>query len=136
MFSSGTISGNFPSGINVEVVSGKQRESATVNVTIQASSLTKIELQPSFAVVERTTSQRFEAAGFDKYGNEINGIAFLWQATGGVVSQEGLFTAGTEPGSNELSVGATFGGNSRSASATIPIPPYWVSVADLLQGRC
>ena len=135
VLTAGTKAGNFSNGINLEVVKGAHRGSAKANITIEPDPLARIELDPKFAVVERTTSQGFSAAGFDKYGNEISEIAFLWKATGGEITQEGLLTVGMEPGSYEVNVSATSGGLASTASSIVAIPPVWIPVGNLVEAR-
>ena len=48
-------------------------------------------------------------------------LALLWEAAGGVVTQEGLFTAGDELGSYSITVAATLGDGKATGSATMRI---------------
>ena len=134
-FTAGTKAGSFPGAVQVEVVTGGERASAAADVSIGPDPLATIEVQPSFIVVEKGLSQQFLAAGFDLYGNEIPDLAFLWEAPGGDITQDGLYTAGEESGSYEVRVSATFKDNARSGSATIPIPPVWIPVGNMLLER-
>ena len=105
-FTAGTKAGSFPGAVQVEAVTGGERASAAADVSIGPDPLATIEVQPSFIVVEKGITQQFLAAGFDLYGNEIPDLAFLWEATGGDITQDGLYTAGGESGSYEVSVAA------------------------------
>ena len=129
----GTKAGAFQ--VRVDVAHGTARASATADVSIEPDPVASIDVLPSFAVVEKGGSQQFEAVGFDQHGNEISDLAFIWEATGGETTQGGLFTAGGQSGAYELKVAATFKDNSRSGSATIPIPPVWIPVGNMLVAR-
>ena len=114
---------------------GIARASENADVSIEPNPMASIDVLPSFAVVEKGGSQQFTAAGFDQYRNEIPGLVFLWETTGGDITQSGVFTAGGQSGAYEVSVAATFKDNTRSASATIPIPPVWIPVGNMLFAR-
>ncbi len=61
--------------------------------------------------------------GFDQYGNEIPGLAFLWEATGGDIDQAGVFTAG-QSGSSDVTASATFGDSVGTGSAEVITGKY------------
>ena len=69
--------------------------------------LSSIEIIPAAATVVAGGTFQFTARGFDPSGNPTS-IAPLWNATGGTISQTGLYTAGTNPG--QYTVTAGFGG--------------------------
>ena len=125
-FTAGIKAGSFPGAVQVEVVTGGERASAAAAVSIGPDPLASIEVQPSFIVIEKGISQQFLAAGFDQHGNEITGLIYRWGATGGDITQDGLYTAGDESGSYQVGVAATFGDITLSGLATVPIPPVWV----------
>ena len=135
LFSAGTIAGVYPAGIGVAVVKGTARARATADVSVPPGPLATIEVHPSFSVVERQAAQQFSAAGFDRHRNEITGLALLWEATGGEITQGGLFTAGAQSGAYEVRAAATFQDNTRSGSATVPIPPVWIPVGNMSVAR-
>ena len=134
-FTAGTKTGSFPGAVQVEVVTGGERASAAADVSIGPGPLATIEVQPSFIVVEKGISQQFLAAGFDLYGNEIPDLAFLWETTGGDITQDGLYTAGGESGSYEVSVAATLKDSTRSGSAAVAVPPLWFPVGNMSVAR-
>ena len=134
-FTAGTKAGTFLAGIQVEAVKDLASASATADVSVTPDPLATIEVQPDFIVVEREATQQFDVTGVDQYGNEITELAFLWEATGGEVTPEGLFTAGEESGAYEVSVAATFRDSTRKVLATVPVPPVWIPVGDMNLGR-
>ncbi len=117
----GTKAGSFLGAVRVDVIQGSARASATADVSVRPDPLASIDVQPSFIVVEKESNHQFEATGFDQYGNEIPGLAFLWEATGGEITQEGLFIA-RKFGSWEVRVAATFRASTGSGSATVAVP--------------
>ena len=118
----GTKSGLFQDAIRVDVVQGALRASATADVTILPDLLASIEVEPSFTVVENGSTHQFEASGFDQYGNQIPGLAILWEATGGQITQTGFFTASALSGSYEAMASATHRDSLATGSATVEIP--------------
>ena len=76
--------------------------------------------------------QQFSAQAFDQYGNEITGLNFTWSATGGVINQDGLYTAGDVEGT--FSVIAALGNASGSTTIMIGNPAEVVWVEDTLPG--
>ena len=133
VLTAGTKAGAFQ--VHVNVARGTARAFAIAHVSIGPDPLASIDTLPSFALVEKGGSQQFEAVGFDRYGNEIIDLAFIWKATGGEITQEGLFSAGGQSGAYEVEVAARFKDNTRSGSATIPIPPVWLPVGNMLLER-
>ena len=63
--------------------------------------LTSIALEPNYLTLTPSTEFQFEAAGFDEFGNTID-LAFLWEATGGLVDQAGKYTAPERSGRYEI----------------------------------
>jgi len=122
VFIPGTKAGLFLDTVRVDVVKGQDRVSATADVVIQTDPLATIEIEPSFANVEMGATQTFEATAFDQFGNKIAGLAFLWGATGGEITQTGLFTAAEQGGSYGVSVSANDEGREATVLATVYIP--------------
>ena len=117
----GTKAGAFPGGILVDVVQGTARFSATADVSVQPDPLATIEVQPSLIVAAKGILQQLTAVGYDQYGNEILELVLLWEAVGGDVDQEGVFTP-SRPGRHEVRASATFRGSAVAGSATVEIP--------------
>ena len=127
--------GSFSEAVAVEVLVDGVRASATADVSIRPGPLATVEVEPSFVVMEEGLIQQFSASGFDEAGNEIPDLDFLWKASGGRVTQEGVFTAGAESGYHQVIATASFRDSTQSASAAVPIPPTWVPVGDMLSAR-
>jgi hypothetical protein len=72
-------------------------------VSIVESPVPTIEISPNPIMVHPNQSLQFTAVCKDQYGNVIVNPALAWSATGGTVSQTGLYTAGTELGNYTLS---------------------------------
>jgi hypothetical protein len=81
--------------------------------------LTTIAVSPTSASVAAGGSQQFAARGNDQFGQPMSiQPSFAWAATGGTVSQSGLFTAGSTTG-GPFTVTAAAGGVSGSATVTV-----------------
>lgn len=71
--------------------------------------------------------QAFNVEGIDQYGNNIDPGAVAWTATGGTISGDGVFTAGSDEGN--FVVTAAAGGKAATATLTVakaavqPPPP-------------
>ena len=116
------------------------REDGTTNtssqgITVAPGRLARVTVEPSFVVVERGASQQFTAAGFDGSGNEVPRLAFRWEATGGEMGPGGVFTAGGQPGNYQVRAQASLRTVTLTGSATVPVPPVWIPVGDMLVAR-
>ena len=131
----GTKAGSFFSAVHLEAVEGTTRVSASVDVVILPDPLNAIEMHPDFVVVEKSGTQQFEATGVDQYGNKIPELAVQWDATGGEITREGIFTAGGESGSYEVNATATFKDSTQRGAAIVPVPPVWIPAGDMLAAR-
>ncbi len=88
-----TVAGLFLQGIRVEVVTGEDRASDESDLAVQSGPLSTIDLTPSLIDMKKGGQQQFEARGVDEFGNEVPSTAIRWRASGGSVTQNGLFTA-------------------------------------------
>ena len=120
----GTVAGPFPSAVRVEAVQGAARVSAAANVSVVPDPLATTVVQPVDVIVDFRTTRQFAATGLDQYGNEIPDLTFLWNAGGGDITPEGLFTAGLQAGSYEVEVVTSYRNNVRAGSAAIEISPW------------
>ena len=116
------------------------REDGTTNtssqgITVAPGRLARVTVEPSFVVVERGASQQFTAAGFDGSGNEIPRLAFRWEATGGEMGPGGVFTAGRQSGNYQVRAQASLRTVTLTGSATVPVPPVWIPVGNMLVPR-
>jgi hypothetical protein len=86
------------------------------------STLTTLQLNPNVVSLQTGQTRQFSAAGFDQFGQAIASIPTVaWSATGGSVSSNGLFTAGSVAGSS-FSVRAQVGSISATAAVTVSVP--------------
>jgi hypothetical protein len=60
--------------------------------------LESLELRPAFATVRPGEQVAFTCTARDQYGNEFPGPSLVWNATGGIITPEGMFTAGEGAG--------------------------------------
>ncbi|MCK4443736.1 MAG: hypothetical protein KAW09_04275, partial [Thermoplasmata archaeon] len=73
---------------------------------------------------------QFGASGYDAFGNEISGITFDWDTSGGIgsVTATGMFTAGTAVSSGMVT--ASFGSVSESSSIDVtPGPLHHIDIS-------
>lgn len=131
LLTAGTKSGIFIGGVRVDVVEGANRASATADLGIRPGPLARVEVKPAYVFVERRASQKFDVSGFDQYGNVVRGLAFLWEAEGGSITQRGHFTAGEESGSYAVKAAAKLDNISSAGSATVLVSPYMNSSYEL-----
>jgi hypothetical protein len=127
VLTTGTKAGAFLGAVRVQAVEGTAMASASADLSILPDPLATIEVQASSFVVEKDTAQQFEAVGFDQYGNQILGLTFPWEATGGDIDEMGIFTA-RQSGRHEVRASATSRDSLATGSATVEIP-LRVSVA-------
>ena len=105
---------------------------ATVNgfsdmaiVHVTAPQLARIEVTPEEVTLDLDDTQQFEAKGYDSQGNEME-ITPAWTASGGNISEEGLYTA-TDVG--DFDVIATADGFSDTAVVHVMAPQLsWIDV--------
>jgi len=91
--------------------------SDTVDISVSQPQpvLTSIVLSPNAVTLTSGQSQQFSANGFDQFNDPFN-INPQWAATGGTISPQGLFTAGSE---GIFQVTATQGNATGQASVTV-----------------
>ena len=106
----------------VKATSGALSGTATVVVT--AGALFKITVLPNPATMTLSATQQFTATGADAAGNPI-AITPTWAvvASGGVITQTGLFTAGLVSGTFTNTVRASFGGIQGFATVIVTSGP-------------
>ncbi len=116
LFTAGATAGTYPNAIVASVGS----IAASASVTVAAGTLATIAIAPSTATLGTNGTQQFTAVGRDASGNVV-AIAPTWSvvASGGTISNTGLFTAGTVAGSFPNTVAATVGAVSGRASVTV-----------------
>ncbi|XXF79847.1 MYXO-CTERM sorting domain-containing protein [Myxococcaceae bacterium GXIMD 01537] len=117
-FTAGTTPGTYAN--TVKVSSGSV--SATVTVTVNPGALASIEVAPSTRTLSIHGTQAFTATGKDSAGNTVP-VSVTWSVVngGGTIAADGLFTAGTVPGTYTSTVKATQDGF--SGFATVIVQP-------------
>ena len=101
LFTAGNAAGSFPNGVRVEAVEGSYSETAAATASVVPGPLSSIALEPAYLTLTPSTEFQFEAEGFDEFGNMVD-LAFLWEATGGLVDQAGKYTAPERSGRYEI----------------------------------
>ena len=101
LFTAGNSAGSFANGVRVEAVEGSHSETAAATASVIPGPLTSIALEPTYLTLTPSTEFQFEAEGFDEFGNMVD-LAFLWEATGGLVDQAGKYTAPERSGRYEI----------------------------------
>ncbi len=104
--------GSFTVSASAQGING----TATGNVAAYGQ-LNSITVEPQNIDLTVGQNQQFTATGYDEQNNTVP-IAVTWSATGGTITQSGVYTAGTEVGDN-FSVTATL--NEISGTATVNI---------------
>ena len=94
-----------------------------------------VEVEPPLLLIEKRVTQRFGATGFDRYGNEIPGLGFDWDTSGGYIDRAGLFTASGQNGRYQVRAQATQDGQSAAGVAEVDVPPIWLSGGSMLATR-
>ncbi len=131
----GTMAGDYPGGVTVEVAQGSVTASATADVIVRPDPLATVELQPAEVVLDPEDQQQFTATGRDQYGNDLKDVEFAWASTGGEIDQTGFFAATGPGGRYMVVVTANVGSNTTIASANVDVLPNWVQIGDMLNRR-
>lgn len=91
---------------------------ATVDVTVKAGQLAKIEVSPATVDLKASTTQKFTAKGLDANGNEVALDSVTWNASKGVMAADGTFGA-TADAAGTVTITATSGSFSGTATAIV-----------------
>lgn len=119
VITAGSTAGFYVDGVRVEIVRQTERAAGTADVTVSPDSLASIIVAPLQASINQGKSQSFTATGFDQYDNAISGLAFLWESSGGRISQTGFYTAIQPFGLHTVTASASFKDSRRSGTATV-----------------
>ncbi|HEX8710071.1 MAG TPA: Calx-beta domain-containing protein, partial [Pyrinomonadaceae bacterium] len=109
---------------------GVQSGPALLTVRDVERTLTRVEVTPSPATIPVGGSQQFTARGFDQFGNEITGLAFVWESSNtavATVDQSGLATAIAQ---GQAIIKATSQGV--SGTATLNVTPPTLVINEVL----
>jgi aryl-phospho-beta-D-glucosidase BglC (GH1 family) len=94
---------------------------STVNVSVNQT-LTSIAVSSPATSLVAGNSQQFTAQAKDQFGNPLStSPGFTWSATAGTITQGGLYTAPSGPGTAQVT--ASSGGMSGQATISITSPP-------------
>ncbi len=92
-------------------------DTAAVTIASVDPVVTMVEVTPASATLRPGGVRQFDAVARDQFGNLTSGT-FSWSASGGSVTSEGLYTAGSQTGSHEV-VATESSGVADTASVTI-----------------
>lgn len=91
---------------------------------VEPPKLARLQVSPTEASLKPGMQQAFAAGGTDQYGGPCAPAAISWQATGGQIDREGVFTGGEDEGN--FLVTAAADGFSATASVTVAREPVIV----------
>lgn len=122
LLTAGEVARLYPASIEVEATQGELSLDAVVTVTIEPDVLEQVIIAPDTVEIGMGMTQQFVAVGADQYGNRILGLDFSWSVqAGGTMDADGLFTAGTDPGSYTDNVEAAISQDEVTLSATASV---------------
>jgi len=120
------VAGEIPGDYSVRAIT-TARASGQARVTITKLA-TKVEIDPMSVTLNAGETQRFRAKVFDQDGKPIQ-TTVHWEALGGVITDNGVYTAGDTPGS--YNVTAKSEELSATASVTIAATEDETSVSEV-----
>ena len=121
---------------------GHPPKTTTIDATVivEPGPLDYINLDPGDASVQATDGQQFNAGAFDRFGNPIPGLTYVFYGMeeAGRIDVDGYFTAGTKPGSypGAITVEVTQGSITQRARVDILTragPPQHLSIVSSQQ---
>ncbi len=120
---SGEKPGTYLSSIKVIAKLDNESVDNTASVVIVPGPLYRVLVVPQTVSLNSGESCQFSAEAIDKYNNQITGAQFIWQVSQGVgvISQNGLFTAGTTLGSFEAGVSVIAQKDTDSITESLPV---------------
>jgi len=120
LFTAATVPGTFANTVQAT----SERLSGAATVTVTTGPLAAITVSPTPVTLSISGTQQFTAVGQDAGGNVV-AIAPTWAvvAGGGAITNTGLFTAATVPGTFANTVQATSGRLSGTATVTVTTGP-------------
>ena len=119
LFTAGSTAGNFT--VTATSVADTTK-SATAQVTVQAAPTVSVQISPTSATVQTGQTKQFTATVTGS-----SNTAVTWTATGGTVSNSGLFTAGSTTG-NFTVTATSVADTTKSSSAQVTVNPPAISV--------
>ena len=89
--------------------------------TNQPLTLTQLTVSPAAVIIEVDNTASFEAMGLNQFNYPYD-FDEVWTATGGTITESGIYTAGDEPGNYTVSVTDAEGAIVANADITIAVP--------------
>ena len=127
VLSGGTKAGSHDDAVTVEVAQGPITKTAVANITLEPGPLDSASLRPDQATLQVADQRRFTAAAFDEFGNRVPEVSFAFGSDpkAGQVDQDGLFAAGTKPGTytSAVMLAATQASVTSRDSARVTVEP-------------
>ena len=119
MLTAGSTAGSF----TVTATSGSVSGTSTVTIASSALPVATITLTPATATLAEGATQQFTAVGKDANGDVV-AFTPTWSVTadGGTIDTDGLFTAGSTPGTFANTVSVTNGTVTATATVTVTAP--------------
>jgi parallel beta-helix repeat protein len=116
LYKAGSQTGNYW----VKAFSGNDYAQATVRILASTTTPTSISVSPGQAEIDPDGQVKFSATVRDQNGNPLS-ASVSWKATGGTITTNGTYTAGSQVGSYQVT--ATHSELSKSASVDIVSSP-------------
>jgi len=82
----------------VEATSGKANGEARVAIKDEHVELQRVVITPRQVTISPGSKQIFAVGGFDQNEQEVSLSKVIWEATGGVIGDDGIFQAGLDEG--------------------------------------
>jgi hypothetical protein len=120
--------GTYP--IRVELFLDNTCKDATALLQIQPERVVSLKLTPPQQEIRAGRQVQFEAVAYSKKNKPVAAV-LAWEATGGTISQSGLYTAGDEGGDYLVKVREPKSGSESKATVVIP---YVVARIELTPG--
>ena len=134
MFTAGTTAGAYGEVITVEMTQGMVTKSASAEVNVHPGPLDSVIVSLAQVKVVPGQQQQFQAAAVDSFGNEIEGVEFVWKAGDeGTIDANGLFTAGSVSGRYLKNIEAAVKNDQRvigTASVDVPLSGLGIATID------
>ena len=121
------VAGSFADSVQAQVIQNEVVRTAVTSVSVVPSVLHRMLVGPERIDLGIEMTQEFVAVGVDRFGNRILGLPVAWELKvgGGNLDPDGVFTAGTEPGTFDQTIAAiaTQGDIEITGTATVNVEP-------------
>jgi hypothetical protein len=112
------IAGQEPGKFAILASYGELQAGLEVEIAMPPSRLSRLDIVPATAQLQKGEKNNFRAQAYDQYGKPMV-VEVSWQASGGNITQEGVFIAGQEAGKFSLSAAVPDSDIKASAEVTI-----------------